>query len=748
MTERQNIFPDQNAGTGGGGGSDPATKTKQNEIIAAIKASENVAFPDTGNSYVYTVADGTTEFVGTAFDCRDPDDPTEWKIAGQQIVLASGTPAGLGGTFTFEFGPDGVSWLISETRTIDSFSSVRDFPLQNAGNFMRVRFTPDRALTGAEFIAINTTQWFIDPPEFVRLADQRIERQNAAAGRTFAFLQGFDDEGLSRNVPLDQRGRLKVATPGTVATFGDAIVSNRREQISVNFANEIPETVVSTDLTGSATATNADAQAVIATGTTAGSTGKLESRRRTKYAPSHEIYAYFTATWSAPDANGEQFIGLWDDDNGFAIGYQGTDFCVRRIDGGVVTDTNVDDWNGALLTQFTRDGDVEAINFQTGNVFRIRFGWLGNAPIRFEVLTPDGDWIPMHSIRYPNSSITAHIENPDLPMRSFVDNGAGTANLSIASSSWSAGNTIAPRPMDTLFQKRSPIDDPLPSGAAVTIDPVLNTEPNVFDSGWLSVADEWPGGQFLNIKTSVDADVYLMNASDPLGSNIEGNLVPNLTAFAGFPQPAGAPFFDDYFRVVIVNTSGSAMNSFTVRSQGMITPPAPIYRGLNQAVFPFFPAALFQAAIRAQNELSSLVNVVAASKDDALFVANANRLSEVKGRQHVQASAEIAGTVLPLELSVYTVPANFEFWLTDLELIVTTTISSGGSSSLKDGGAGGSIQRRYALVPGTNQTNGVAIITSNYQEPLQFLTDVHLSSPAIGSNATITVNINGYLEPL
>lgn len=761
-SQRSSLVVTEYTGVSGGGGGgidpvgiknssqvqiDPATEQKQDAIIAALGGGNN-ATPDSGNTYTYTSADGTTEFAGTAYDCRNPDNLSEWRIAAQQIVLSSNVASGLGGTFVFEYGPDGSTWVISESRTITSFETVRDFPLQNAGNFFRVRFTPDRALTGGESIFITTTQWYIAPPDFVRLADQRIERDNAAAGRTFAFIQGFDDDGLSRNVPLDQRGRLKVNTPGTIATFGDAIVSNRREQISVNFSQEIPETVVSTTLTGTATATNAAAQAIVATGVGTGSTGLMESRRSVKYSPSHEIYCYFTATFSAPDANGTQLIGLFDDDNGFAIGYVGTDFVFRRIDGGVNNDTLFDDFNGSTDSQFTRDGALEAVNFQLGNVFRIRFGWLGNAPIQLEILTPDGELIPLHRIRYPNSSTAAHIENPDLPMRAYVDNGAGTANLSIATSSWAAGTTLAPQAMDTLFQKRSPIDDPLPSGSAVTIDPVLNTEPNVFDSGWLSVTDDWPGGQFLNIKTSVSANVYIMNASDRLGSNIEGDGLPQLVTVAGFPAPAGAPFFDDYFRIVIENVSGSSMTDFTIRSQGMQTPPAAIYRGLDQPVFTFFPAALTQTAIRAQNEATSLVNLVAASLDDALFVAIANRLSEVKGRVHVQKSATISGTTLPLELLVHTVTSGFKFWMTDIEIVVTTTISAGGFTSVKDGGAGGSIQRRYALVPGTNQTNGVTVLTSNYAEHIEFSTDVHLSSPAIGTGGAITININGYEEPL
>lgn len=162
----------------------------------------------------------------------------------------------------------------------------------------------------------------------------------------------------------------------------------------------------------------------------------------------------------------------------------------------------------------------------------------------------------------------------------------------------------------------------------------------------------------------------------------------------------------------------------------------------------FSQSVLTQSMVYGFNELTQDRQQVALSKDDAFFVANANRLSEVKGREHVQITQTASGSITAIELPIGVVPVGQVFWMTDIELVITTTVSTGGFASIKDGNAGGSIQRRYALTPGTNQTTGYVSVSSNYQEPVRFNDRIHLSAPAIGVGATVTVNVNGYLEPL
>jgi hypothetical protein len=146
-------------------------------------------------------------------------------------------------------------------------------------------------------------------------------------------------------------------------------------------------------------------------------------------------------------------------------------------------------------------------------------------------------------------------------------------------------------PPTVIFQVKRPTDPAIPSGAAVTVDPVVNAEANVADSGWIP-ALSFGGGSLLHIISDVSLNVYVMNSSDTLGNNIQGNTGYTLVTRAGFPTTIGAPFFDDYVRVLVENTSGSSANEYSIRMEGGQTPGPPVFTSLDKQTFKFFPAPL------------------------------------------------------------------------------------------------------------------------------------------------------------
>ena len=100
---------------------------------------------------------------------------------------------------------------------------------------------------------------------------------------------------------------------------------------------------------------------------------------------------------------------------------------------------NLDTLTGGAGSKFTRNSVPEAIDLTNQNVFRVRFGWLGSAPIVFEVFSPDGVWVAFHVIRMPNSQSTPSICNPNLPITLWMsDTGTG---LTMGSSCWAAGSS-------------------------------------------------------------------------------------------------------------------------------------------------------------------------------------------------------------------------------------------------------------------------------------------------------------------
>ncbi len=241
--------------------------------------------------------------------------------------------------------------------------------------------------------------------------------------------------------------------------FGQIVTANRTNQVTASFfkPNTTPADFATITTTGTGTSTSGSGKALFQTGT--GTTAKCSasSVSNISYTPGYEIYSIFTVTFTTPtSASSYQYAGLWDlTAEGFYIGYNGTTFGTSVMTGGVQTFTNRTAWNGDLLngnplSKFTRAGVPEAINLNYLNLFRIRFGWLGAAPILYEVCSPDGQWVTFHTILEPNTTANTSIQNPNLPISMIVNKtSADSTNLAMSCACWAAG-TAAPTAVDVV----------------------------------------------------------------------------------------------------------------------------------------------------------------------------------------------------------------------------------------------------------------------------------------------------------
>lgn len=238
------------------------------------------------------------------------------------------------------------------------------------------------------------------------------------------------------------------ATASSTDILGVAVAGSRNNQVEISFVTTFDSDIITNATTGTGSATISNGHALYATGagTTATATGT--SVGTIVYRPAHEQYAYFTAAFTTPtSANSNQRIGIYDSNNGFFIGYQGTTFGVTKRTAGVDTFTARTSWNGDLLTglatsKFTRNGTPEAIDLSYSNLFRIRFAWLGSANILFDVFNADGKWVNFHNIRQPNSALNPSINNPNLTMKvEALKSSADATNLIIYTACWAGGTT-------------------------------------------------------------------------------------------------------------------------------------------------------------------------------------------------------------------------------------------------------------------------------------------------------------------
>ena len=232
---------------------------------------------------------------------------------------------------------------------------------------------------------------------------------------------------------------------GHVGIFGDQIVSPRLDDISVQFQYNVASNDVTSAVTGSGVVEHDGTNFMrvrAGTGAAAG-TAKATSVDTVRYRTGHDIYVYFTCYFSAPAANGKQYIGLLDAVDGVAIGYNGTNFGTLYRSGGADVFKTQSGFNkNTMLAESFGDGSGYVLDPSKVNLYRINLGYLGIAPIIFEVYGgTDFGWVPFHVMEFTNQQTTTHLQNPILPMRVEVES-TGNAVLDIHTPSWNAGVLI------------------------------------------------------------------------------------------------------------------------------------------------------------------------------------------------------------------------------------------------------------------------------------------------------------------
>lgn len=222
------------------------------------------------------------------------------------------------------------------------------------------------------------------------------------------------------------------------STFGDAIVGKRIPSITAQFfygltlgnANPYANDAIVTQTNG-ATVSIVDGELILQSGTNQNSLAAIESTDNVRYKPGFEMFVLFTYVFNTPKAGSIQRVGLFDSENGFFLEV-GTDtklYFVRRkktIDYKFLINT-------ALVFE---DGSFDITKF---NIYTIRYGFLGVAPIKLAVVNPSGGFSVARVIEYPNLYDSIHTADTYLPLRAECGNTTNNTNLINKVGSVSAG---------------------------------------------------------------------------------------------------------------------------------------------------------------------------------------------------------------------------------------------------------------------------------------------------------------------
>lgn len=328
--------------------------------------------------------------------------------------------------------------------------------------------------------------------------------------KVLAVIPVGEYNGALYRLQTDPDGKLKVSqNTGQKDVFNQQIAGTRNNQLEVDFSNTDPDSIstLTVTKTNGGDASTSGGQATFETSTNTSGEIKAITTRTVTYHPHAENYAAFTAIFTTGIANSYQRIGLYDDNNGFFIGYEGTSFGVTKRSGGV--DTTIaqasfseDKLTGQSGTKYTRNNVAEALDTTKDNLYRIRYGWLGAAPIYFEVLSPDGEWVTFHVIKHPNTAAVPTVQEPNQPLRIHIKKTtAGATNLSVKTACWAAGTTSDLQKItETLY------DETL----AKTVRSVITGKTTAGGGGYVNVKVN-PSGA-LTTETSVTGNVSTESA--------------------------------------------------------------------------------------------------------------------------------------------------------------------------------------------------------------------------------------------
>lgn len=212
--------------------------------------------------------------------------------------------------------------------------------------------------------------------------------------------------------------------------FGEKQVGVRRADIVAQFQYGFPAGSADADVANGGTVSTVESMLTVTTGTNIAGAASIANKKALRYLPGHEAFMFFTVVFTAGEADSFQRAGLFDNKNGFFLGFEGEDFCVTRRRGGVDTKVIID------IASVFPDGTFDPTN---GNVYKISFGYLGFACINFEAMMPDGSWVLIHKIEYPNTATETHILNTNLQPRAEVANTGNSTDIVVKSGSFSAG---------------------------------------------------------------------------------------------------------------------------------------------------------------------------------------------------------------------------------------------------------------------------------------------------------------------
>jgi hypothetical protein len=239
----------------------------------------------------------------------------------------------------------------------------------------------------------------------------------------------FATDAIKRCITPD--GTLAVNASKNSTAFGEVPTADVRLHTGWTFAYNINPLSVRQTVINGGTVTHSGNMAVVTTGTNPSGVAFIRTEGSINYAPGIGGIARFTAIFDDPQPDSLQLIGIGDSSDGWFFGYYGVDFGIMRRRAGVDNWTFQHDWSEDVKPGFDP---------KKGNVFEIRFQWLGFGMQFFSMENDAGQMADVHRIPYTNLYTETSVDIPSLPISMGVANIGNTTSISMRSPSAMGGS--------------------------------------------------------------------------------------------------------------------------------------------------------------------------------------------------------------------------------------------------------------------------------------------------------------------
>lgn len=148
-------------------------------------------------------------------------------------------------------------------------------------------------------------------------------------------MRAYDDSGAARALAATGEGHLEVAIHGPRLPFGEVEVESKYPEFQIDGVYGINASLTESTTSATGSVTSSNNLLIAATGTTAGATATLQSRKRLRYQPGVGALVRYTAKFDAGIADCYLLAGVGTAESGYYFGYVGTSFGILHVTGGV-----------------------------------------------------------------------------------------------------------------------------------------------------------------------------------------------------------------------------------------------------------------------------------------------------------------------------------------------------------------------------------------------------------------------------